>query len=291
MYINDLYLPARVYLHTDQDAPALTASNLSLVLKACLVTGYGSKPGAGWSMPFEDAATGKRVFRPATHGNLDNYLRVVDGNTQAVVQSYSDMSDIDNGNKALELSLPYMYAKRNFTGRWAIIATERSVVIWTRSYYNGGADTTGAMLFYGDSGQSHDGSKCCVLAHSGGTYNDGSFASLFYSDGMYPQDADQSARIAAAAIGAGQTANMPKFASLFGLADDAIEGEYLAPIYVRYNNRLYSIPGIHTNTRPRNNLDTFVDDGAEYITLHSYGWQNLKQHMSRLVVRTDHWRY
>lgn len=291
MYVNDLYLPAKVYLHTDDEAPVLTAQNLSLVLKACLVTGYGSKPSAGWSMSFEDAAAGKRVFRPAIHGNLDNFLRVVDGNAQAVVQSYSDMSDIDNGNKVLELSQAYMYAKRNFVGRWAIVATERSIVMWTGSHYNDSADTTGAMLFYGDSGQSDNGKKCCVLAHSGGSYNDGSFASLFYSDGVYPHNAESASRTAAAAISVGQAASEPKFASLFGLADDAIEGEYLAPIYARYNSRLHSIPGIYTNTQPRNNLDTFADEGAEYIVLHSYGWQSLRRHMARLVVRTDKWRY
>ena len=62
MYANDLEMPVTLYRSTDDDAPALTKSNLSLILKACLVTGYGSKPGAGWTMPYEDAAASKRVF-------------------------------------------------------------------------------------------------------------------------------------------------------------------------------------------------------------------------------------
>ena len=56
MYANNLEMPVTLYRSTDDDAPALTKSNLSLILKACLVTGYGSKPGAGWTMPHEDAS-------------------------------------------------------------------------------------------------------------------------------------------------------------------------------------------------------------------------------------------
>ena len=46
MYANNLEMPVTLYRSTDDDAPALTKSNLSLILKACLVTGYGNKPGA-----------------------------------------------------------------------------------------------------------------------------------------------------------------------------------------------------------------------------------------------------
>lgn len=291
MYINDLYLPARVYLHSDTDAPQLTAQNLSLVLKACLVTGYGSKPAAGWTMPYEDAAAGKRVFHPAIYGTQDNYLRIADGNTQAVVQSYTDMSGIDTGDKVLELSQPYMYAKRNFSGAWALIATERSFILWTDSHYNGEPGKIGTLLFYGDSGQSHDGSKCTVLAHSGGSYNDGSFLTPFWSV-PYLGDHEHSARVTAQAFVAGQGTGEIAFNSLFARdTNNTIDGEYLAPLYARFAGKLYSIPGIHTNTQNRNNLDTFADEGAEYRILHAHGWTNLQRHLSRIAVRTDKWRY
>lgn len=291
MYINDLYLPAHVYLHSDPDAPVLTKQNLSLILKACLVSGYGSKAGAGWTMPYEDAAAGKRVFRPTIYGELDNYLRIADGNAQAVVQSYETMSDVDNGEKVVELAQPYMYGKSKFSGRWALVATERSFIMWTDGRYDSAAESGGTILFYGDSGQSDDGSKCCVLAHSGGAYNDGSFASPFVSNGIYPTDiTDTRARNAASAYYPGQIAAEPLFVSLFGLGM-AVSGEYTAPIYLRYADKLYSLPGVHTNTRPRNNLETVNDDGAAYLTMHAYGWANLKRYMARVLVRSDKWRY
>jgi hypothetical protein len=57
----------RVYRHTDASAPVLTGQvgSMSALLKACLVTGYGSKTAAGWGNPFSGAA-GQEVFRPGS---------------------------------------------------------------------------------------------------------------------------------------------------------------------------------------------------------------------------------
>lgn len=56
-----------IYRSTDTGAPALPAnsnyakqSGFMDVIKACLVTGYGSKPAAGWSMVYEDTTANKR---------------------------------------------------------------------------------------------------------------------------------------------------------------------------------------------------------------------------------------
>ena len=55
--------------------------------------------------------------------------------------------------------------------------------------------------------------------------------------------------------------------------------------------RLYAVPGVHTNTRAADNLTIIDDEGAQYIILHSYGWGNLDKSFARLTVRTDKWRY
>ena len=150
MYANNLEMPVTLYRSTDDDAPALTKSNLSLILKACLVTGYGSKPGAGWTMPYEDAAA--------------------------------------------------------------------------KSY----RDDTGAQA----------------------------------------QD----------------------FFSLFAQARQ-VAGQYVAPVLLQRGERLYAVPGVHTNTRAADNLTVIDDEGAQYIILHSYGWSDIDKSFARLAVRTDKWRY
>ena len=179
MYANDLEMPVTLYRSTDDDAPALTKSNLSLILKACLVTGYGSKPGAGWTMPYEDAAASKRVLAPAKSGELDSYLRVHDQSGVSRVAAYRQMSDIDNGEAILELATPYKHGQGNqWSGRWAVVASARSVIVWVEGGYDS-PGRNGMMLYYGDTTSADNGSRALLLAHSGGSYNDGSHSSMF----------------------------------------------------------------------------------------------------------------
>lgn len=48
--------PVKFYSWQDTGAPQLSNNDgvIKTILKACLVTGYGDKEGAGWQMPFED---------------------------------------------------------------------------------------------------------------------------------------------------------------------------------------------------------------------------------------------
>lgn len=57
-----------IYYSTDTGAPALTgrAGSLYNLLKACLVTGYGSKAAAGWTNPYSGNNQG--VFTMASGG-------------------------------------------------------------------------------------------------------------------------------------------------------------------------------------------------------------------------------
>ena len=274
MYANDLEMPVTLYRSTDDDAPALTKSNLSLILKACLVTGYGSKPGAGWTMPYEDAAASKRVFAPAKSGELDSYLRVA---------AYRQMSDIDNGEAILELATPYKHGQSNqWSGRWVVVASARSVIVWVEGGYDS-PGRNGMMLYYGDTTSTDNGSRALLLAHSGGSYNDGSHSSMF-------QYRDAKSSAAAKSYRDDTGAQEQDFFSLFTPPRETA-GEYVAPVLLQRGERLYAVPGVHTNTRAADNLTVIDDEGAAYIILHSYGWSDIDKSFARLAVRTDHWRY
>ena len=283
MYANDLEMPVTLYRSTDDDAPALTKSNLSLILKACLVTGYGSKPGAGWTMPYEDAAASKRVFAPAKSGELDSYLRVADQTGVSRVAAYRQMSDIDNGEAILELATPYKHGQGNqWSGRWAVVASARSVIVWIEGGYDS-PGRNGMMLYYGDTTSTDNGSRALILAHSGGNYNDGSHSSMFY-------DANASASVKAKSYRDDSGAQAQDFFSLFTPPRETA-GEYVAPVLLQRGERLYAVPGVYTNTRAADNLTVIDDEGAAYIILHNYGWKDLYKSFARLVVRTDKWRY
>lgn len=283
MYVNNIEMPVTLYLSSDDQAPVITNANLGVILKACLVTGYGSKTGAGWTLPYEDAASNTRVFAPKHAGELDSYLRVKDnGSGDSTVQAYREMTGIDAGDKILDLGLPYKYAVSNPTGRWAVIASERSAIIWVESGYDS-AGRNGQMLFYGDTASAHDGSRCLLLAHSGGTYSDVLTSSLFHYD-----KADTSVKARSYRDATGTT--VQDFISLFGVPYE-VAPQYLSPILTRRDNRLYPVPGVFTNTAPTDNLTEISDDGTPYTVLHSYGWSTIQKDFARLIIRTDKWRY
>lgn len=54
---NPVKYPVKYYSWQDDQAPQLSDADgvIKTILKACLVTGYGSKAGAGWTALFEDA--------------------------------------------------------------------------------------------------------------------------------------------------------------------------------------------------------------------------------------------
>jgi hypothetical protein len=57
---------SKIYASTDVGAPVLngiTKGSFINVLMACLVNGYGSKTGLGWTTPFNDPGSNTRVFR------------------------------------------------------------------------------------------------------------------------------------------------------------------------------------------------------------------------------------
>lgn len=62
-------MAVRLYRYDDESAPTLNgqAGSLTNLLDAVLVNGYGTKPGAGWSI--SQTATNKRAYQQGTGGN------------------------------------------------------------------------------------------------------------------------------------------------------------------------------------------------------------------------------
>lgn len=131
-----------MYRNTDSGAPSLTGATGELVkvLRACLVDGYGSKPPAGWSMPYTDGQNPplRAIFRQAPRDGWPRCDIQVDdhanGNTQGVnhikVVGWETAGGIDSGFGRFPPGTAYCRAAKSTDTStirpWVCVATARS---------------------------------------------------------------------------------------------------------------------------------------------------------------------
>lgn len=128
-------MPTTVYHSSDAGAPSLSnvAGSLVTILDACLVTGYGAKPGAGWTIEY--TGTNQRSYKQPV-GTLGYYLNVSDTNTTfAEVRGYETMTAFNTGSGAFPNAgvVPtYTWAKASAAScPWTVVANERGFYWWT----------------------------------------------------------------------------------------------------------------------------------------------------------------
>lgn len=154
-----------IYDYADAGAPALTgqAGSLNALLRACLVTGYGSgssaKPPAGWTEPFPSSGN-VAVFRNSVIEGSGTHLRVDDsgagaaGLRAAVVKSYKSMSELSTGidvapNPALftgELQWIKSATLDGMSRPWWAIANSRALYLFTAEGLAAGEEKPYAAL-------------------------------------------------------------------------------------------------------------------------------------------------
>lgn len=163
--------PVKVYKWDDVGAPLLngSAGSMSDIFKACLVTGYGAKVGAGWTAPFESTTT--KVLRPATGATTDFYLKLFgDTGTEMIAQVLTDMTSISTGNLKFQGQTPFKYGKRSPFNKWVLVATARYVWFFNESQ----TTKSGCYFFCGDLDPVVTGFDCVFMQHTSGSSNTGS---------------------------------------------------------------------------------------------------------------------
>lgn len=123
-----------VYRWDDGNAPVCRGERRSLhdILYACLVTGYGSKPAAGWTREFVNATFDKAVFRNNPLTGTGFFLQV-DGATPAysytpAIRGYEVMTSENDGLGPFSASACYCFVSNtgNTTAHpWVLIADDR----------------------------------------------------------------------------------------------------------------------------------------------------------------------
>ena len=131
------YLPAKLYLHSDSNAPqgAKAANNFSTILKACLVTGYGSKTAAGWEIAWEDAVANKIALRSKNPTSIKSVLLVNDNAAaSSTVTAYGDWNSATNAGTG-QFATGYFVKQWNsgFTPNWVVIATDKFFYLFIQS--------------------------------------------------------------------------------------------------------------------------------------------------------------
>lgn len=153
-------MTVRIYKSTDASAPILngTTGSLEALLNVCLVTGYGSQAGAGWTSPYYDAASKTRVFKVA--GDPTAYLQVKDAGPgagsfrEARIRGYEAMSDYQTGSGLFPTAAQYangMYVRKSSTldataREWVIAADERRIYAF---FYPGDAAFVASHWLFG----------------------------------------------------------------------------------------------------------------------------------------------
>lgn len=273
-----------IYDSTDVGAPTLTSAPGSLiaVLDACLVNGYGSQVGAGWSKPF--IGTNLAVFRQGTGNRM--YLRIDDTlQMYARVVGYETMTGINTstGKFPLEGQFPgglYMQKSNIVDGNsrgWKIIATSKAFYLWINASNTLLPYGYSQLYFFGDiaSYKSNDAFNTLVIANTDNNYYSqtiGTLASALSTTipGHYMA---RSYTQIGSSIQVGKHSDSIRGAGIMGrgslqypnVIDQSI---VLAPVWVHEPaNSTYPIrgtmPGLWNicHTAPFSHGDTFVGDG------------------------------
>lgn len=155
-----------VYRWDDAGAPSIGTrkpSEIINILKKCLVDGYGTKPGAGWTAPFEDASANSIVLRNSTEHGSGGFVKIwakTAGNiaNDTLFMINAPFIDSINPDWSTTLGVSYrdfFFPSNGYINRWAIYATPLSFyfVCWgSAAGYNVVAGTTATMpnIFIGD---------------------------------------------------------------------------------------------------------------------------------------------
>jgi len=169
-----------VYRWDDASAPVARGERRSLcdILHACLVTGYGDKPAAGWTREYVNATFDKAAFRNNPVTGTGFYLQV-DGAGAANaytprVQGFEEMTSENDGlfpfNASVQIG-PLSNAANTTARPWILIADDRAFYFFCWSTLTAAPIKTNiniTSMFFGDPVSRYPSDPyCCGLVCNG----------------------------------------------------------------------------------------------------------------------------
>lgn len=251
-----------IYTSQDTNAPILNGQtgSLLIVLNACLVSGYGSKPGAGWlKQPLPDTGS-YGCFQQATGSKLYMFLNDAGqgtgslNNPEARITGWESITSILGGWATGSNSFPTLGVTTNTIPirksnaitsasiQWTLLADSSSMYFFAKT---GDTANTYQTFFFGDIYSFVTGSdpwKCTVIGRNIESSSISIYDRLDYS--QYSNAANGASFIARSYTGAvGSIAiGLHSFATLTGLTGTTVgimqypngsdNGLYICPRYV-----------------------------------------------------------
>lgn len=288
-----------VYRWDDGNAPVARGERRSLcdILYACLVTGYGTKPGAGWTRDFVNATFDRAGFRnnPVTG---TGFFLMVNGATTANaydhgVQGFEVLTSENDGLFPMAGYNIRTSNSANTTARpWVLIADDRAfyLIIWptiaaTSAPTNSNLDVY--SLFFGDfiAEKPDDAYACGIMGglnnyHGSWGYAWDSTATTGNSwDGLCSSrrsNGSGSAAYAAIIRGGGPGCQSGGYMGQVGKAYTQGDPIYITRPYINdcaaHTIRGY-LPGFYYPCHPLafNQLATVSSDGMDFLSTRNYG--------------------
>ncbi len=288
-------VPVKVYRWDDEGAPALdkTSNCMATIFKACLVTGYGTKEPAGWTMPWEDTTAGVKVLRPEVSPHTDFYLRLsADTGTEMAVQVYLNMTDANTGDLKLQCDSPFKYGKNNTSGKWILIASPRGVWFTSEHAYqtNVSLNMSGSFFYCGHTTAYAQAAQTGVyLQHSGGAHvagNTNSITGIGYQGKVFKDDGNfylYGKCLLDNTVHTTDVVNTPNGTDVFVVDDVSWQA------FAVVDEQAVLLPGLFVPWygAQYTNFHVLVDSvGGESIVCN-----NSTRYACNLNVKTDHWVY
>lgn len=139
-----------LYTSYDDNAPVLdfAKGSLNVILKACLITGYGDKVGAGWTLLHEDLDNASLIVSPSAPKSLGAVLQVNDNDSRhsSVTACLSfDKTGIDPFARGYFVK---KWQNNLTTAHWSLMATDSFFYLWIQTEKQ--RPDMGAMTGFGD---------------------------------------------------------------------------------------------------------------------------------------------
>lgn len=279
-------MTVRVYYSTDAGAPVLsgTAGALIGVLDACLVNGYGSKAGAGWTKAF--SGTNKAAYKQPV-GSNGFYFRADDtGTTVARIVGYEAMTGIDTGSAAFPTEVQFaggLYVAKSSAGDatarpWELVTNGNICYVHVNQAAHVTSDT-GVLIAFGDfmsykSGDAYGTVLIAAHANSVGTSPSAAgsqicIASTTVLNGHYVA---RSHTQLGSSVQVGKHTDVCKSNTVANMGISGLTypnpsdgGLYLAPVWLNEVSTVRGmLPGLWSplHAKPLGNLDIFSGSGS-----------------------------
>ena len=189
-FLNPVSEPVKRFSSTDASAPqvnynARTAGDIKAVLKACLVTGYGAKSSAGWSIVNEVDHVAEFVSPSAA---MSDYRLGIDDSSTSSTTWYYQYQDARTNPVYNAPTKSFTYAvKTHASNGWQMLVTDRGLIFIELVQHTTVNKLSARITYLGavkSAIPSVTGKNICFfnIGHNGGS---GSHPQYFYSSNGY----------------------------------------------------------------------------------------------------------